>query len=92
MQRCRVCEASMTQDEKTCLACGASVVEAPKSDFSTKGRMIIKYFFLFSAALTVISLLTPWGPPLMTSFCVTVVLFLVRSSWNEMLVDRDEKK
>ena len=91
MQRCRVCEASMTKDEKECLSCGSAVAEPPKSDFSTRGRAIVKYFFLFSAVLTVISLLTPWGPPFMTSLCVTIVLFLVRSSWNEMLVDREKK-
>ena len=92
MQRCATCEASMTKDEKECLACGSSVVEPPKSDFSTRGRAFIKYFFYFSAALTLLSLLTPYGPPLLTSLCVTIVLFLVRSSWNEMLVDRSEKK
>jgi hypothetical protein len=81
----------MTKEEKECLSCGSSVVEPPKSDFRTRGRAIVKYFFLFSAAWTVFSLLTPWGGSVMASLCVTIVLLLVKSSWNEMLVDREEK-
>jgi len=81
----------MTNEEKECLACGSAIVEPPKSDFSTKGRVIIHWFFIFSAAMSVISLVTPWGPPFITSVAVTFVLLLVKSSWNEMLIDRDNK-
>jgi len=91
MQRCRVCEAAMTMEEKECLACGTAVPEPPKSDFRTRGRTFVKYFFLFSAVWTLISLFTPYGGSFMGSMCVTIVLFLVRSSWNEMLLDRDQK-
>jgi hypothetical protein len=91
MQRCKTCEATIRKDEKQCLVCGAAQVEPPKSDFSTRGRVLIKWFFLFSAALTLISLLTPWGGSFITWLCVTIVLFLVRSSWNEMLVDREDR-
>jgi len=91
MQRCKVCEASMTNDEKECLSCGSAVAPPPKSDFRTRGRTFVHYFFLFSAAWTVFSLLTPWGGSVMASACVTMVLLLVKSSWNEMLIDRDQK-
>jgi hypothetical protein len=91
MERCRQCEATMTKDEQTCISCGASKIPPPKSDFKTKGRTMIHYFFLLSAVMTVMSLLTPWGPPFMMSVCVTLVLLLVKSSWNEMLADREEK-
>lgn len=91
MQRCKTCEATMTKEERVCLICGASQVEPPKSDFRTRGRTLIKWFSLFSAALTVVSLLTPWGGSSVTWLCVTMVLFLVRSSWNEMVADREDR-
>jgi len=81
----------MTKEEKECLACGTPVVEPPKSDFRTKGRAVIKWFFLFSVGWSALTMLTPWGGSFMTSVCVTFVLLLVRSSWNEMLADREGK-
>ena len=90
MQRCKVCEASLTKEEKECLNCGTKVWEPPKSDFKTKGLAVIKWFFLFSVAWSALTLFTPWGGSFMTSISVTFVLLLVRSSWNEMLADRKE--
>ena len=90
MQRCHQCEASMTKDEKECLSCGAAVKVPPKPDARTRFRVAIKAFFWFSAGLTILSILTPWGPPVLTGACVTMVLLLVKSSMDEMLIDREK--
>lgn len=92
MQRCRSCEATLTKEESeaACANCGAS--NKPKSESGgnrQRIRTLITYFFFLSAIVSLVSLLTPWGPPFITSMCVTFVLLLVKSSADEMLADQD---
>lgn len=92
MQRCRQCDTTMTPDEVECINCGARA--KPDTTNATRGqrfRKAIKFFFLFSAGLSAVSLLTPWGPPFMTSICVTFVLLLVKSSADEMIKDAESE-
>jgi hypothetical protein len=46
---------------------------------------------IVSALMSVVSLVTSYGPPFITCCAVTVVLFLVKTSADEMLFDHDKK-
>ena len=77
----------MTPKETVCPNCGAS--SKPKDE--KKGmkhhfRTVVNIFFLVSAVMSVVALLTPWGPPFITCMAVTLVLLLVRSSMDEMMI------
>lgn len=91
MQRCRSCEATMTPQEITCLACGATIKVEPKSDVRTKFRTLIKGFLLASAGLTIASLFVDVGASFTMCVSVTIVLFLVLNSAQDMLIDREKK-
>lgn len=90
MQRCRQCEATMTTHETECLNCGGKVQGKPKSDARSRFRTAIKLLVIACAALTVASLFVSVGPSFATCASVTVVLFLVLNSAEEMLIDRDK--
>ena len=92
MQRCRQCEATMTSAELECLNCGNKIQDnRPKSDAKSRFRTAIKYATFACAALTVASLFVTVGPSFATCASVTVVLFLVLSSAQEMLIDREKE-
>lgn len=92
MQRCRQCEATMTVQESECLNCGSKVQDnKPKSDARSRFRTVIKVLVFGCAALTVASLFVSVGPSFATCASVTVVLFLVLNSAEEMLIDRDKE-
>ncbi len=92
MQRCRQCEATMTATETECLNCGNKVQDnRPKSDAKTRFRTAIKYLTFGCAGLTIASLFVSVGPSFATCASVTVVLFLVLSSAEEMLIDREKQ-
>lgn len=83
----------MTPDEKECLNCGAPIhVDTRKDDFKARFRTVIKYFMYGAAILTLASLFVDVGVPFVMGISVTIVLFLVLSSAQEMLIDQDEKK
>lgn len=92
MQRCRTCEASMTQTEKQCLNCGGLVPD-DKPKFDSKARFLqgIGYFMKGCAVITVLSLFMNIGPSFMTCAIMTVVLGLVKSSMSEMMIDREKE-
>jgi hypothetical protein len=81
----------MTPTELECISCGGKVQdEKPKSDAKTMFRTAIKYFMFFCGALAVAALFVDIGPSFTTCAIVTVVLGLVRSSAEEMLIDREK--
>ena len=91
MQRCLQCEATMTPKETVCPNCGASAKpKNEKKGMKYRFRTIVNIFFLVSAVMTVVALLTPWGPPFITSMAVTLVLLLVKSSIDEMLISGEK--
>jgi hypothetical protein len=63
---------------------------APKSDAKTRFSATIKYFMFLCGGLTVLSLFMDVGPSFMTCLSITLLLGLVRSSADEMLIDRDK--
>jgi len=82
----------MTNAETTCLSCGGVVQDnKPKSDFKTRFRTGIKYFLFAMMGLTVVSLFVSVGPSFATCISVTIVLFLAKSSAEEMLLDREKE-
>ncbi|MEO8096494.1 MAG: hypothetical protein ABI811_02250 [Acidobacteriota bacterium] len=92
MQRCRQCEHTMTPTETVCISCGSAVQDnKPKSDAKTRFRTGIKFFMFGSAGLTLASLFVSVGPSFATCAAVTVVLFLAKSSAEEMLIDREKE-
>lgn len=87
MQRCLQCEATLTPQETVCPSCGAlAKPNVEKTGIKYRFRTAVKIFFLISAAMTVVALLTPWGPPFATCIAVTLVLFLVKNSLDEMVI------
>jgi hypothetical protein len=90
MQRCRQCEATMTPTETECPSCGA--LAAPKTDKNSlkhRFRVAVKIFFLLSLVLTVVSIFTDYGPPVLTCAAVALILLLVKNSADEMLADNE---
>ena len=82
----------MTPDESHCLNCGSSATrEDPRLNLRLRCRAGVKWMLIVSALMTVVSLVTSYGPPFITSCAVTVVLFLVKTSADEMLFDHDKK-
>jgi hypothetical protein len=93
MSRCRSCEATMTPTETVCLACGAPVqVDTRADDYKARFRTGIKYFMFGTAALSLASLFVDTGVPFVVGISVTIVLFLVQNSAQEMLIDADDTK
>lgn len=89
MQRCRQCEATMTPTETECLNCGATIeVKTAKDTAKAKFRSIIKFLTMASFAMAIASIFVEVGPSFMTCICVTIVLFLVLNSAEDMLIDR----
>jgi len=81
----------MTSTETTCISCGAAVVDSkPKTDAKSMFRTGIKYFMFFCGGLAVVSLFVDVGPSFATCAILTVLLGLVRSSAEEMLIDREK--
>lgn len=92
MQRCRQCEATMTPTETECLNCGATIeVKTAKDDAKARFKTVIKLMMYASAAMSVASLFVNVGPSFITCACVTVVLFLVLSSAEDMLIGNTKK-
>lgn len=92
MQRCRQCEATMTAQETECLSCGGKIQNnKPKSDARSRFRTGIKLLAFACSALTIASLFVSVGPSFATCASVTIVLFLVLNSAEEMLIDRDKE-
>jgi hypothetical protein len=92
MQRCRQCEATMTPTETECLTCGATIeVKTAKDTAKAKFRSIIKLLALVSGAMAIASLFVNVGPSFMTCLCVTIVLFLVLNSAEDMLIGNTKK-
>ena len=89
MQRCRQCEATMTPTETECLNCGAVLeVKTAKDTAKAKFRSIIKLLAFASGAMAIASVFVDVGASFMTCMCVTIVLFLVLNSAEDMLIDR----
>ena len=87
MQRCRQCEATMTPTELECLNCGATIeVKTAKDAAAAKFRSIIKLLAMASGIMAIASLFVNVGPSFITCLCVTIVLFLVLNSAEEMLI------
>ncbi len=83
----------MTPAETECLNCGAPIhVDTRKDDFKARFRTGIKYFMYGSAILTLASIFVDVGVPFVMGISVTIVLFLVQNSAQEMLIDQEEKK
>ena len=92
MQRCRACEATMTPAELHCLRCGTSATrEDPRLNFQLRCRTGIKCLFVVSAVMSVASLFISLGPSFITCVAATFVLFLVKTSADQMLFDHDKK-
>lgn len=90
MQRCRQCEATMLATETQCVQCGGVVQDnKPKADAKARFVVGIKYFMFACGGLTFLSLFMDVGPSFMTCAIITVLLGLVRSSAQEMLIDRE---
>ena len=82
----------MIPTETECLNCGNKVQNnRPKSDAKSRFRTTIKYLTFGCAGLTLASLFVSVGPSFPTCASVTVVLFLVLSSAQEMLMDREKQ-
>ena len=82
----------MTPTEKVCISCGTAVKEdKPKFDTKVVFFGFIKYFMYACMGLTVLSLFMSVGPSFMTCAIMTLVLGLVRTSADEMMIDREEK-
>jgi hypothetical protein len=82
----------MTPTETECLNCGATIeVKTAKDTAKAKFRSVIKLLMYASAAMAAASLFVNVGPSFMTCMCVTIVLFLVLNSAEEMLIGNNKK-
>jgi hypothetical protein len=82
----------MTPTETKCISCGWVVQDdKPKSDAKSRFRTAIKYFMFVCGGLTILSLFTNVGASFFTLAALTVLLGLIRSSAEEMLIDREKE-
>lgn len=83
----------MTPDEKECLNCGAPiVVDNSKDAFKARFRTFTKYAMYGTAILTLASIFVNVGVPFVLNISVTIILFLVQNSAQEMMMDQNDKK
>jgi hypothetical protein len=82
----------MLPTETECISCGGVVQDnKPKSDAKSRFRTGIKYFMFACAGLSVVSLFVDVGPSFMICVSMTVLLGIIRSSAEEMLIDREKE-
>jgi hypothetical protein len=83
MERCLQCNSTLTVTEKECFTCGSTVPEKnPKASFSERFQSAVKFLFIGSAIMMVVSLFTDLS--FIKTFAATVVLFLVKNSADHM--------
>ena len=83
MERCLQCNSTLTAKETECFTCGSSVPEKnPKPAFSDRFQSVVKFLFVGSAIMMVVSLFTDLS--FTKTFAATVVLFLVKNSADHM--------
>jgi|SRR5579863_8553738 len=83
MERCLQCNSTLTTKETECFTCGSSVPEKnPKPAFSERFQSVVKFLFIGSAIMMVVSLFTDLS--FTKTFAATVVLFLVKNSADNM--------
>jgi len=86
VEKCRECNSILKKEEKTCYACGATIVQDDEG--STFGGYLVKVIngtFIVSALLTVASLFFSFTPPFMKCITATLVLGIVKSSAGQMV-------
>lgn len=82
----------MLATETQCVNCGGVVQDTkPKSDAKSRFRTGIKYFMFACAGLSVLALFVDVGPSFMVCACMTLLLGIIRSSAEEMLIDREKE-
>jgi hypothetical protein len=83
MEHCLQCNSTLTPQEKECFTCGSAVPEKnPKSTFGDRFQTAVKFLFIGSAIMMVVSLFTDLS--FFKTFAATVVLFLVKNSADHM--------
>ena len=82
----------MLTTETQCVNCGGIVQDnKPKSDAKSRFRTGIKYFMFACAGHSVLSLFINVGPSFMVCASMTLLLGIIRSSAEEMLIDREKE-
>jgi len=83
MEHCLQCNSTLTPQEKECFTCGSAVQERnPKPNFGQRFQSLVKFLFIGSAIMMVVSVFTDLS--FTKTFAATVVLFLVKNSADNM--------
>jgi hypothetical protein len=85
MLRCLSCNGILAKNEKTCYSCGeVSPEHVKKKKGKGKGlSTVVTIAFFASLALTGLALFSNFGPPLVLSVALTLVLLFVKSSSDQ---------
>jgi hypothetical protein len=91
MEKCLDCNSTLKKEETECWSCGHPVARADThAKMGGRFGMVINFFFILSAVMTVASLFFDATPPFTRCITATLVLFLVKSSMGQML-QKNEK-
>jgi hypothetical protein len=83
MEHCLQCNSTLAPQEKECFTCGSAVQERnPKPNFGQRFQSLVKFLFIGSAIMMVVSVFTDLS--FTKTFAATVVLFLVKNSADNM--------
>lgn len=90
MIRCLQCDATLMNTETVCIGCGAAVPQKnPRPGIAQRLRAIVKVLLITTAVMTVLSMFTDIGPSFKKCIMALLVLFLVKSSTDQMVESSD---
>ena len=89
MTKCLTCQATLQKHETKCFLCGTEVVpDTKKLTLLERFNSGAKVALIVSSLLTVASLFTNVAPPFIKCMVATVILYLVKSSAQQMWDNR----
>jgi hypothetical protein len=80
MQRCNSCNGILAKNEKVCFSCGSKTGLVAPGANNIGFHTLVAVFFYISLGMTILSLMTSFGPKLSLVVPVTVILLFVKSS------------
>ena len=79
------CNGVMAKSETVCYSCGTAMTDNVKGKNKGNGfAKVSTVLFFASVGMTLVSLVTGNGPPVMVCLCVTLILLFVKSSADQL--------
>jgi hypothetical protein len=78
------CNGVMAKTETVCYSCGTVNGDSAKAKKGNGFAKVSTVLFFGSVGLTLVSLFTGKGPPVMVCLCATLILLFVKSSADQL--------